>query len=202
MRVGRSYSINTPCPKGVGWVMPVVDLRWPASVGIVFVGVFPQGGPCSYAVVWSASFLASVELPRLRVRPARRRHVGELARVRRRVLRDGRRATRLLVLQVGCPLGVLGPDRRLTRAHGGPDPRARAVDREFTPPVRRWARAAIVPPSARSVPRAGRAVETDLPSADMAARLERLAELHDRGLLDDQEYEIAKNAVLHDEDDQ
>ena len=45
------------------------------------------------------------------------------------------------------------------------------------------------------------AVETDRPSADMVARLERLAELHDRGALDDQEYEIAKNAVLHDEDD-
>ena len=45
-------------------------------------------------------------------------------------------------------------------------------------------------------------VETDLPSADVVARLERLAELHDRGALDDQEYEIAKNAVLHDEDEQ
>ena len=42
-------------------------------------------------------------------------------------------------------------------------------------------------------------VDDAQPSGDMVARLERLAELHDRGALDEKEYEIAKNAILHDE---
>ena len=33
----------------------------------------------------------------------------------------------------------------------------------------------------------------------MVERLERLATLHERGALDEREYEIAKNAILHDE---
>jgi hypothetical protein len=32
---------------------------------------------------------------------------------------------------------------------------------------------------------------------DVVERLERLAALHDRGALDDDEYETAKDAVLH-----
>jgi hypothetical protein len=35
---------------------------------------------------------------------------------------------------------------------------------------------------------------------DVVERLATLADLHDRNLLDEREYEIAKNAVLHDEE--
>ena len=36
---------------------------------------------------------------------------------------------------------------------------------------------------------------------DVVERLERLAALHDRGAIDDEEYETAKDAVLHEEQD-
>ena len=55
---GGPYSINAPCPKGVAWVMPVSIFGGLLSVGIVFLGVFPQGGPRPYAFAWSALFLA------------------------------------------------------------------------------------------------------------------------------------------------
>ena len=39
------------------------------------------------------------------------------------------------------------------------------------------------------------------PDGDVVERLERLAALHDRGAIDDAEYETAKDAVLHEERD-
>ena len=38
-----------------------------------------------------------------------------------------------------------------------------------------------------------------MPQLDVVSRLERLADLRDRGLLDANEYEIAKDKILHDE---
>jgi hypothetical protein len=55
---GGAYTIRTPCPKGVAWVMPVSILGGLVAVGIVLLGVFPQGGPRPYAFAWSALFLA------------------------------------------------------------------------------------------------------------------------------------------------
>ena len=55
---GGPYSISTPCPQGVAWVMPLAIFGGLISVGIGFLGVFEQGGPRPYAFAWSALFLA------------------------------------------------------------------------------------------------------------------------------------------------
>jgi len=204
---GGPYNVNTPCPKGVAWVMPVSIFGGLLSVGIVFLGVFAQGGPRPYAFAWSALFLAlgwnfldyGFDPPG-----------------------GGTSASWLVcgaifVVMGGVPLVFLfsrsgarwafwGPTEDSPERTFGRIRRARAVDREFIPsaggglvPSSTASPLFVPPPAPASAPVT--AVETDLPSADMVARLERLAELHDRGALDDQEYEIAKNAVLHDEDD-
>jgi hypothetical protein len=52
------YEIARPCPKGIGWMMTVGIFGMFAGAGISLLGVFPQGGPRPYVFAWSALFLA------------------------------------------------------------------------------------------------------------------------------------------------
>ena len=55
---GGPYDIARPCPKGVGWMMTVGIFGMFIGAGISLLGVFPQGGPRPYVFAWSALFLA------------------------------------------------------------------------------------------------------------------------------------------------
>ncbi len=52
------YEIARPCPKGVGWMMTVGIFGLFIGSGISLLGVFPQGGPRPYVFGWSALFLS------------------------------------------------------------------------------------------------------------------------------------------------
>lgn len=52
------YAISRPCPKGVGWMMTVGIFGMFVGTGISLLGVFPQGGPRPYVFGWSALFLS------------------------------------------------------------------------------------------------------------------------------------------------
>jgi hypothetical protein len=52
------YEISRPCPKGVGWMMTVGIFGMFIGTGISLLGVFPQGGPRPYVFGWSALCLS------------------------------------------------------------------------------------------------------------------------------------------------
>jgi hypothetical protein len=197
---GGPYAISTPCPQGVGWVMPVAIFGALLSVGICFLGVFSEGGPRPYAFAWSALFLAlGWNFLDYGFNPPG----------------GGTSASWLVcgvifVLMGGLPLVLLlsKSARRWALWGRAPETPVRAIRRAQPAPARTptfmpAAGGGLVPPrppvsEAPATP--GPATILDAaPSSDMVARLEQLADLHERGALDDREYEIAKNAILHDE---
>ncbi len=173
---GGPYSISAPCPEGVAWVMPLAIFGGLASVGIGFLGVFSQGGPRPYAFAWSALFLAlGWNFLDDGINPP-----------------GGGTSVSWLVCGViffvmgGAPLVFLLSKSGARWALWGPPGAER--------PMRSIRRAQPVPAGdSLFIPRAGAR------SGDVVERLERLADLHERGGLDDNEYEIAKDAILHDE---
>jgi hypothetical protein len=179
---GGPYEIRTPCPKGVGWIVPVSIFTGIASVGIGFLGVFRQGGPRPYVFAWSALFLAlGWNFLEYGFDPP-----------------GGGTSAGWLVCGVAFVLMAVVPLVFLLSPAGarwslwGPRP-----DDGGSPPPGRPAGA----------PGTYHLRESELPHADipeprgdMVDELERLATLHDRGALDDHEYEIAKDALLHDEE--
>jgi hypothetical protein len=55
---GGAYEIRQQCPKGVAWVMPVGIFGMFFAGIFTFMGVFSEGGPRPYVFAWSALFLA------------------------------------------------------------------------------------------------------------------------------------------------
>src|SRR3954467_321966 len=55
---GGAYEIRQACPKGVGWVIPVTIFGMFFAGIFTFLGVFDEGGPRPYVFAWSALFLA------------------------------------------------------------------------------------------------------------------------------------------------
>jgi hypothetical protein len=210
---GGAYQINTPCPDGVAWAAPVSIFGMLIFGALGSLGVFSQGGPKPYVFTWSALFLAlgwnfleyGFDAPN-----------------------GGTSAGWLVcgfvfVAMGGLPLLILfgkgaarwafwGPRREAPE--GGPvpyrpppdadavvdvdkaevlhpvdviDPTAGAAGGLMSPP-RTWT------PAPPSTP--GPAPEPDEP--DMVTRLERLADLRERGMLDADEYEVAKDRILDD----
>lgn len=183
---GGPYAISRPCPKGVGWIMPVSIVGMFFAGIFTFLGVFPDGGPRPYVFSWSALFLA----------------------LGWNFLDDGFDAPGggtsagwlvcgfVFVAMGGAPLLFLLTPRAARWSLWGPDSR-RADDHLHPyrpPPVRTSKAEPTTPtPSATSTPA--------LPSqrADVVERLATLADLRERGMLDDDEYERAKAAVLGEE---
>ncbi len=55
---GGAYEIRQPCPKGVGWVVPISIFGMFFAGIFTFLGVFDEGGPQPFVFAWSALFLA------------------------------------------------------------------------------------------------------------------------------------------------
>jgi hypothetical protein len=199
---GGPYQVQTACPEGVAWVTPVSIFVGIASVGIGCLGMFSKGGPRPFAFAWSALFLAlGWNFLEYGFDPP-----------------GGGTSPSWLVCGVvfvamgGIPLiGLLSPAGARWSlwgpANDGPSdgprpyPRTRAgiaqvastVTGIVTPTPTPTAASAPAPTRASaSAPTPGAPGEPD----DVVARLERLADLHERGALDDAQFELAKNAIL------
>jgi hypothetical protein len=186
---GGPYEIRQQCPEGVAWMVPVSIFGMFASVGIGFLGVFRQGGPRPYVFAWSALFL-SLGWNFLEYGfdpPGGGTSGGWLVCGFVFVIMGG---VPLLTLRYGSTArwAFWGP-----RAGAGPEPSWRPPRRGAEAPLRLSRRAAggLTPLRELSAEPAE--------DGDVVERLERLAALHDRGALDDDEYETAKDAVLHEE---
>jgi hypothetical protein len=210
------YEIARPCPKGVGWMMTVGIFGMFAGAGISLLGVFPQGGPRPYVFAWSAIFLALGWnfLDYGFDAPGGGTAAGWLI------------CGFVFVAMGAVPLLFLFTPRALRWELWGPDTqrandylhpykpppvRAKREPSEATasPPTRTatssapYARATTVqspipvpePPPAPATPAPERAAAAE-PGADVVEQLATLADLRERGMLDDAEYEKAKAAVL------
>ena len=185
---GGPYEVRQPCPEGVAWVMPVAIFGGLLSVGLGTFGVFAKGGPRPFAFAWSALFLAlgynffdyGFDPPG-----------------------GGSSASWIVCGAVffamgGFPLlGLLSRSARRWSLWGPArdEPRGPTRPIQFVPaPVTRMA-SSYARPVTPATPAAS-APPGDRRSEDVVARLERLAALHDRGALDDEEYQLAKEAIL------
>jgi hypothetical protein len=183
---GGPFEVRQRCPEGVAWIVPVSIFGMFLSVGIGLLGVFRQGGPRPFVFAWSALFLAlgwnfleyGVDPP------GGGTSVGWLV------------CGVVFVLMGGAPLVVLRSGSTARWVFWGP--------RDGVPSQSTW-----------RPPRGGEHTPPELPlraaggltplrellaePADVVERLERLAALHDRDAIDDEEYETAKGAVLREE---
>jgi len=209
---GGPYEIRQHCPQGVGWIVPVSIFGMIASVGIGLLGVFRQGGPRPYVFAWSALFLAlgwnfleygfdppgggtsggwivcGVVFVVMGGAPLLALRYGPAARWAFWGARDGAAG----VSSWRPPRrGEDAPLRLPLRAFGGLTPLRELLAEPADEPVTRTRVDGEPPENPPGVPEGG----------DVVERLERLAALHDRGALDDEEYETAKDAVLHEEQD-
>ncbi|MDQ1431867.1 MAG: hypothetical protein QOF40_2469 [Actinomycetota bacterium] len=184
---GGAYDIRTPCPKGVAWVAPVSVFGMLLFAAIGFLGVFSEGGPRPYVFAWSALFVALgwnfLEYgfdP-----PGGGSSAGWLV------------CGFVFVAMGGLPLLALFAKGAARWAFWGPraDPPG-AGPLPYRPPPTVAAAGGLVPPPVTAPAPAPTAPAGDL---DVVSRLERLADLRDRGLLDADEYELAKDRILRDE---
>jgi hypothetical protein len=183
---GGAYQIRTPCPEGVAWVAPVSIFGMLLFAAIGFLGVFSEGGPRFYVFSWSALFLALgwnfLEYgfdP-----PGGGSSAGWLV------------CGFVFVAMGGLPLLARFGRGAARWAFWGPrsEPPG-AGPLPYRPPPTASAAGALVPPRLASPTPEPVAPSGEL---DMVSRLERLADLRDRGLLDADEYELAKDKILHD----
>jgi hypothetical protein len=218
---GGPYAISRPCPKGVGWVVPVSIFGMIFGAALSFLGVFPEGGPRPYVFAWSALFLALGWnfLDYGFDAPGGGTSVGWLV------------CGFVFVAMGGVPLLFLLSPRAARWSLWGPSSE-RPDDhlRPYRPPPLRtpgaaatrtsatsstpYARATAAPvtwspapapspspspapaPAPASAPAPEPAARRD---GDIVERLATLADLRGRGMLDDDEYERAKAAVLREE---
>ena len=215
---GGAYEIRQACPKGVGWTLPVGILGMFFAGIFTFLGVFDEGGPRPYVFAWSALFLALGWnfLDYGFDKPARR-HRGRLADLRVRVRGHGWRAAPLpavaargALVAVGSelaagrrlppPVQAAAPARRrprraaaaTRRARRSPLPRLRRRPGHRSPGHRCRRSTCPDPVPDAVVPED----EPSTPKGDVVEQLETLADLRERGMLDEDEYEKAKHAVL------
>jgi hypothetical protein len=214
---GGAYEISTPCPDGVAWAMPLGIFGMIIGGGLTLVGVFSQGGPRPYVFAWSALFLAlGWNFLDYGFNPpdGSGASAGWLI------------CGFIFVAMGGVPLLFLLSPRAVRWSLWGPDT-SRADDHLHPykpPPVRKpptptdavpadavptpaspFARAGTVAPFVPPAPAAAPVEElhaTDVvppERGDVVDRLATLADLRQRGMLDDDEYEQAKAAVLREE---
>jgi hypothetical protein len=179
---GGPYTISQPCPQGVGWVIPVSIFGMLAAGIFTFLGVFDEGGPRPYAFAWSALFLALGWnfLDYGFDAPGGGTSAGWLV------------CGFVFVAMGGAPLVFLLSPRAARWSSWGPS--SQRPDDHLHP---------YKPPPLRTptpTPRAPVPAQTaPPPRGDVVERLRTLADLRERGMLDDAEYEQAKSAVLREE---
>jgi hypothetical protein len=187
---GGPYAISRPCPDGVAWVVPVSIFGMIISVGISLLGSFSEGGPRPNAFAWSALFLA-LGWNFLHYGfdpPGGGTSAGWLV------------CGFVFVAMGGVPLVLLLWKTAARRALWGPiEEKARppAPRRAYVPATSAAGGLVLAPP----VPAVAAAPATTTPpptpaGPDVVDRLERLADLRERGLLDEQEYERVKAKIL------
>jgi hypothetical protein len=209
---GGAYEIRQACPKGVGWVIPVSIFGMFAAGIFTFLGVFDEGGPRPYVFAWSALFLAlGWNFLDYGFNPPDH-HDTVWGWVICGIV---------FVVMGGAPLLLLLSPRIARWSIWGPDSQ-RADDylHPYKPPPIRNSKsdapAAAASTVHSSTPYARSSVATEpapplvptpppepavepQPKGDVVERLATLADLRERGMLDDDEYEKAKNAVLGEE---
>jgi hypothetical protein len=198
---GGPFEIRQECPDGTAWMFPAAIFGGLASLGVGAIGTFRQGGPRPFAFAWSALFLAlgwnfleySFDPP------------GGGG------LEWGWLVCAVVFLAMGgLPLFFLLSPTGVRSTLWGPRTKPRPEPARAAPAssshVTRPAPTATTPvttaapattaraaPTVRSMrPASGRSEPTD----DIVSRLERLAALKDRGAIDAEEYELAKDAIL------
>ena len=207
---GGPYEISRPCPDGVGWVVPVSIFGMLISVGISLLGSFSEGGPKPYVFAWSALFLALGWnfLEYGFDAPGGGTSAGWLVCGFVFVAMGGVPLVGLL-WKTAARWALWGPTedrptrspRRVptpaSKAAGGlvlaPSPQITMTIPVPTPPPRPAPAASAPEPPEEPEPPAE-------PERDVVDRLERLADLRERGLLDEQEYDRVKEKILRDEE--
>lgn len=218
---GGAYQIRQACPKGVAWVLPVGIFGMFVAGIFTFLGVFPDGGPRPYVFAWSALFLAlGWNFLDYGLNPPGENGtvVGWLICGIVFVLMGGVPLLFLLSPRA-ARWSLWGPDSqraddylhpykpppvRASRAaaastgptSSAPYARTSAAPAAWNPMPPPTATPAPTPPSA---PAAAAKASTAAPKGDVVERLKTLADLRERGMLDDDEYEKAKHAVLGEE---
>jgi len=218
---GGAYEIRQQCPKGVGWVMPVSIFGMFFAGIFTFLGVFPDGGPRPYVFSWSALFLAlGWNFLDYGFNPP-----GDNGTVVGWVICGvvfvamGGIPLLFLLSPRAARWSLWGPDsqRADDYLHPYKPPPVRAPKSEAAAPVPSsvhsstpYARPASMaptpllpepsppepPPPSPTPPPAKPAGKA---AGDVVERLATLADLRERGMLDDDEYERAKHAVLGEE---
>jgi len=212
---GGAYEIRQACPKGVGWTLPVGILGMFFAGIFTFLGVFDEGGPRPYVFAWSALFLALGWnfLDYGFDKPGGGTEIGWLI------------CGFVFVAMGGVPLLFLLSPRAARWSLWGPNSQraddylhpykppplraktraAAAASTPFSPPATAPATWSPVPGAALSTvdlpdpePDAGTVDEPSTPKGNVVEQLETLADLRERGMLDEDEYEKAKHAVLGD----
>ena len=198
------YEIARPCPKGVGWMMSVGIFGMFIGAGISLLGVFPQGGPRPYVFAWSALFLALGWnfLDYGFDAPGGGTSAGWLI------------CGFVFAAMGGVPLlfllsprvarwslwgpNVERPDDHLHPYKPPPVRNKNATSAPYARPTPAWSPVPEPAPEPVPAPVPAHAAESE-PGSDVVERLATLADLRERGMLDDDEYEKAKAAVLRTE---
>ena len=184
---GGAYEIRQACPKGVGWVIPVSIFGMFFAGIFTFLGVFPDGGPRPYVFSWSALFLAlGWNFLDYGFNPP-----GDNGTVWGWLI-----CGFVFVAMGGIPLLFLLSPRAARWSLWGPNSQ-RADDYLHPykpPPVRKPVAATVAAPEPAPEP-----APSGTSKGDVVERLATLADLRERGMLDDDEYERAKSAVLGEE---
>jgi hypothetical protein len=210
---GGPYTINRPCPEGVAWVMPVAIFGMLFFTAMSLLASFSEGGPRPYVFAWSALFLALGWnfLEYGFDAPGGGTSVSWLV------------CGFVFVAMGGIPLlglfwktaarwALWGPAEEPlrptpTRAPSSPSP--------HTPAPAAAGGLVLAPtPVVATSPTFGLPLSPTQPDAneaepeaepepeaerDVVDRLERLADLREKGLIDEQEYEQVKDKILRDE---
>jgi hypothetical protein len=224
---GGAYEIRQACPKGVGWVIPVSIFGMFAAGIFTFLGVFDEGGPRPYVFAWSALFLAlGWNFLDYGFNPPDHHDTvwGWVICGIVFVVMGGAPLLLLFSPRI-ARWSIWGPDSRRADDYLHPykpppirNPKSNATTpasttstvHSSTPYARTSVAAepapALVPnppPKDLFVPPPAKTPPTPFaeppPKGDVVERLATLADLRERGMLDDDEYEKAKNAVLGEE---
>jgi hypothetical protein len=223
---GGAYEIRQQCPDGVAWVLPVGIFGMFFAGIFTFLGVFPDGGPRPYVFAWSALFLAlgwnfldyGFDSPA----PGGGTEVGWiicgvvfvlmggvplLALLAPRAARwafwgpDSQRADDYL--HPYKPPPVRKPKTDAPTPEPAPEPAPTSSTVHSSTPYARTSpapTATLVPePSTAPVEPPQPAVKKGAAKEGLVERLATLADLRERGMLDEEEYERAKAAVLDEE---
>ena len=214
---GGAYEIRQACPKGVGWVIPVSIFGMFAAGIFTFLGVFDEGGPRPYVFAWSALFLALGWnfLDYGFDAPGGGTSAGWLVCGFVFVAMGGVPLLFLLSPKA-ARWAIWGPnsDRPDDHLHPYKPPPVRNKNASTTPaaPTTPAPSATSSTPYARPAPAtapvwspipepvatapAPEPEPAPAPGGDVVEQLATLADLRERGMLDDDEYERAKAAVL------